>query len=293
MPERRGQDRAQNRGESLVASVTIGDVQYTGTVVDTSSAGVRVAFSNQAPPLFRIGEEVSLTFEGAQLDEQHRMSTVVRDRQDNAEHRHYGFTFQGSRAPAPEVKDAAFNRRLFLRFYAPRSVAVQLQVRDSNTSGAVLHGTVVDLSGGGVSVLLPEGAESRMRDATQVAVTLTFPGRSRPETRNGQIRNRTATEKGTRYGVLFIPCPTELPGPQYEPAWDCNRCGERGLLATSHLHCPNCGTSQGRTAPYFPDWASLAPSDTHRFFGRDVRCGGCGGLFSDKARHCGACGTHL
>jgi hypothetical protein len=165
---------------------------------------------------------------------------------------------------------------------------------DGPATGEQFRAILVDISGGGCAIQLPEGAERRLSGTLRMSATLHLPGRRLPETRDVVVRNRAQSEMGTRYGLEWTNQATELPKPTYEPVWDCASCGDTRLLATTHLHCPRCGSAQQpdlRT--YFPNWDLIKPSDSHRYSGHSQRCPSCGGMHAHGARHCGGCGTSL
>ena len=75
--------------------------------------------------------------------------------------------------------------------------------------------------------------------------------------------------------------------PQFEPFWSCRLCSSGGLLAKSHVYCPNCGHERDDELIVFPDWDDLVLAADHRFAGSDWSC--CEVGWSARASYCGKC----
>jgi hypothetical protein len=103
------------------------------------------------------------------------------------------------------------------------------------------------------------------------------------------VRNRTLLQDGVRYGVEFA-SPAVTAVQPFEPLWDCP-CGETGLLAATHLRCPNCGRPRS-TNTRLPHRDGLLSLTVHVYSGTEKRCR-CGATWSAMAKFCARCGLAL
>ncbi|MBU0751012.1 MAG: hypothetical protein KJ787_09480 [Gammaproteobacteria bacterium] len=77
----------------------------------------------------------------------------------------------------------------------------------------------------------------------------------------------------------------------YEMLWDCTVCNTKGLLGSTHRHCPMCGAAQDPTKRYFPKPGQEIEAKGHQFVGTDWRCTYCSSPNSAAAAHCINCGA--
>jgi hypothetical protein len=77
----------------------------------------------------------------------------------------------------------------------------------------------------------------------------------------------------------------------YEMLWDCPQCNTKGLLGTTHRHCPTCGTAQDPAKRYFPQPGEEVEARSHKFVGADWTCAYCKSPNCTIAAHCTNCGA--
>ena len=77
----------------------------------------------------------------------------------------------------------------------------------------------------------------------------------------------------------------------YEMLWDCAQCETRGLLGSSHRHCPTCGAAQDAVKRYFPKPGEEVEAKNHKYVGTDWNCAYCGTPNSLASAHCTNCGA--
>ncbi len=77
----------------------------------------------------------------------------------------------------------------------------------------------------------------------------------------------------------------------YEMLWDCAQCNTKGMLGSSHRHCPTCGAAQDPTRRYFPKPGEEVEAKNHKFVGADWSCSYCDSPNSAAAAHCTNCGA--
>ena len=296
MTDRRRHYRVRTHGSRLVATVQVKDAAYVGLVRDTSHGGVSVAFASVDSPVIAVGDVATLVLSGGGMTAERNLTAEVRGRRERVGYTEYGFRYIGGRESAStlDLDGDTFNRRAHRRYLAPMPVPVHVVLLDGPHRGQQFRGTIVDVSEGGMSFFLPADAEKLVSTTQRMSCTMMLPGHDHPETRDATIRNRATHERGVRYGCQWSNTPSDLPGPVYEPAWDCAKCGQTHLLATTHLHCPACGAPQTTDCRvYHPEWDGLQPRNRHPFTGRQHRCDTCGALHSERARFCGGCGNGL
>jgi hypothetical protein len=154
----------------------------------------------------------------------------------------------------------------------------------------VRYGRLMDVSGGGLGVMLKETHEGILAGYQTVRVQFRPPHTSALVERECLVRSRALLDDGIRLGLQFVM--VEDVALAFEPQWDCQACGAKGLLEKTHPHCCGCGTVRAVDAG-LADWGDLIPRGDHRFTGDDQSCPGCGASWSDEAQHCGLCGTAL
>lgn len=77
----------------------------------------------------------------------------------------------------------------------------------------------------------------------------------------------------------------------YEMLWDCETCATKGLLGTSHRHCPQCGAAQDPARRYFPPVGEEVEARNHVYVGVDWNCAYCQSPNSAAAKCCVNCGA--
>ncbi|HEY3802023.1 MAG TPA: zinc ribbon domain-containing protein [Kofleriaceae bacterium] len=79
----------------------------------------------------------------------------------------------------------------------------------------------------------------------------------------------------------------------FEMLWDCDHCGQKGLLAKSQRHCPQCGAPQNPDKRHYPPPDQQTRVEGHEFVGADRTCPACGAPMGAKANNCTQCGAPL
>jgi hypothetical protein len=77
----------------------------------------------------------------------------------------------------------------------------------------------------------------------------------------------------------------------FEMLWDCPQCSTKGLLGSTHRHCPTCGAAQDPSKRYFPEPGQEVEAQNHRFVGKDWSCAYCESPNSASSAFCGNCGA--
>jgi hypothetical protein len=79
----------------------------------------------------------------------------------------------------------------------------------------------------------------------------------------------------------------------YEMLWDCDHCGQKGLLGKSQRHCAECGAPQNPDKRYFPTPEQQKKIDGHSYEGSDRTCPACRAPMAAKAKNCTQCGSPM
>ena len=79
----------------------------------------------------------------------------------------------------------------------------------------------------------------------------------------------------------------------FEMLWDCDHCGQQGLLAKSQRHCPQCGAPQNPDKRHYPPPDQQTRVAGHAFVGADRTCPACGAPMAAKANNCTQCGAPM
>jgi hypothetical protein len=79
----------------------------------------------------------------------------------------------------------------------------------------------------------------------------------------------------------------------FEMLWDCDHCGQKGLLAKSQRHCPGCGAPQNPDKRHYPPPDQQTRAEGHAFVGADRTCPACGAPMGARANNCTQCGSPL
>lgn len=187
----------------------------------------------------------------------------------------------------PDGADRRTEVRVFPRTGDGIRVAVRIQ---EDMGGEPLQARVTDASAGGLGLLFPYELEDRLCFARVLLVDLDGPSGDRNDV-ECEVRNRTLVEDGVRYGLEFRPSREPSPQP-FEPLWDCAHCAATGLLAASHLRCPECG--RPRTGPTrIPQRNGQLSLSSHPYQGNALTCRSCGAKWSIAAKFCAKCGLGL
>ncbi|MBX2799243.1 MAG: zinc ribbon domain-containing protein [Myxococcales bacterium] len=199
------------------------------------------------------------------------------------------------------LPDAVIDRRTDKRRWiraapeADSNVLVPVILPEAPPSAQRLVGRLLDGSAGGVGLAFPMVAEPRLCRTETMRATVPMPGLKGVGEWVCQVRYRALLDDGrVRYGLQFVSDGVAVhpPGPQLESLWDCDECGTEGLLAQTHVHCPQCG-APARGPDRHPSWRELATPDVHPMCGTDVDCPSCGVVHGELARFCGHCGDVL
>ncbi|MEQ1500754.1 MAG: PilZ domain-containing protein [Myxococcota bacterium] len=191
----------------------------------------------------------------------------------------------------PGLAENPGDRRAEVRVFPRSGHGVHVPVRlEDDLGGKPLMARVTDASTGGLGLLFPYAAEERLCYSRVLLVELESSAGKRQEV-ECQVRNRTLVEDGVRYGVEFRIAREPAPQP-FEPLWDCSACGARGLLAASHLRCPECG--RPRSGPTrIPSRDGRLSAAIHPYLGTERTCRACGSKWSEHAKFCAQCGLRL
>ena len=79
----------------------------------------------------------------------------------------------------------------------------------------------------------------------------------------------------------------------YEMLWDCDHCGQKGLLGKSQRHCAQCGAPQNPDKRYMPTPEQQQRVEGHTFVGADRTCPACSAPMGAAAKNCTQCGSPL
>ncbi len=79
----------------------------------------------------------------------------------------------------------------------------------------------------------------------------------------------------------------------FEMLWDCDHCGQQGLLGKSQRHCPQCGAPQNPDKRHYPPPDQQTRVEGHQFVGSDLTCPACHAPMGAKAKNCTQCGSPL
>ena len=79
----------------------------------------------------------------------------------------------------------------------------------------------------------------------------------------------------------------------YEMLWDCDHCGQKGLLGKSQRHCGQCGGPQNPEKRYYPSPEQQQKVEGHIYEGSDRTCPACSAPMSARAKNCTQCGSPL
>ena len=79
----------------------------------------------------------------------------------------------------------------------------------------------------------------------------------------------------------------------YEMLWDCEFCGQKGLLAKSQRHCAECGGKQNSDKRYFPPEGQATKVEGHKYEGADRYCPACNAPQGALAKNCTNCGSPM
>lgn len=298
MDERRTSYRVSADG-SIEAELGTEDGTWRGRVVDTSDGGVRVAFARESAPSLPVGAGfMDVVLSGPHLPRPVRLACTVRARAESGQVVEYGLGFRDARQVGrvlPTSARAAFNRRREPRITAPKQGAwIEVRATEGPRRGDRVMGALVDVSAGGLGMLIDSASEDILVDSAVITCTYQAPGRGGPQTRAGRIVHRTLHGERIRYGVAFIEPERQTPVARaYEACWDCVVCGTRLLLAQSHVHCPGCGTARNGERTYFPEWEEAELNTEHWAWGDERECPFCELSYSYLATFCGRCGRPL
>ncbi len=265
-------------------------IEWDGKVADTSARGVAVAFPHGSTPHLTLGDRLLIVFHGGGIEDEKQIVAWVKSAADSGAHMRYGFSFTDVDQVARNHLES-FNRRTWIRVVPDRKVHVALSLLDGPEKGAKIAAFVADVSAGGMAILLT-GPGAQLEDTTEVQCTTTFPGEDEPRTLTGKICNRAMVSQRLRLGVSFE-VDEGNQGPVYERSWDCDGCGSRGLLATSHARCPACSEHRPDSSTYLRAWSAIEPQTAHIYWGDDQFCRICTAPSSAAATFCGRCGSSL
>ncbi|MCB9678954.1 MAG: PilZ domain-containing protein [Alphaproteobacteria bacterium] len=254
-----------------------------------------LAFIGAHPPTFALGATVQLVLSGGRLRIPVRGDARVVERVEGRGLRQYTLEFDEVMFAEDAAPETDRERRLWTRVRPPSDNPVPIVLSPITAQGRVRmeldrYGRLVDVSGGGLGVLLRDGTEGPLAGHEAVRVSFRPPRTTANVERDCRIRSRALTEHGIRLGLQLETVEDESLA--YEPMWDCAACGERGLLETSQPYCCRCGAVRDTDAEVAA-WGDLIARSQHRFTGRERGCTACGGTWSAEARHCGLCGTAL
>ncbi len=123
------------------------------------------------------------------------------------------------------------------------------------------------------------------------AFTLRFT-RARPPSTTGSARTGAAIRRASYTRHPMTAERTESEG-FYEMLWDCDHCGQKGLLGKSQRHCGSCGAPQNPAKRYFPSPEQQQKVEGHIYEGSDRVCPACSAPMGAQAKNCTQCGSPL
>lgn len=283
---------------ALTALLKVNTAIFTPRVVTCVPGRVTVAFEGRHPPVIAVGAVIGMNLRGPHLRAPVRCDAQIVQRTEIDEGRLYTLHFPRECLEAEAIDAIYSERRAWMRVSPPSLEAVRILLTPVSASGRLRSeiaqmGHLVDVSGGGLAVELDGPDPDHLAGHDRVRVAFEPPGTDAHLERTCQIRRRSLypAETGTRLrmGLEFEQPVTTL---DFEPLWNCRKCGETRLLGVSHPRCCRCGTR--RTGPtYLPEWDELIATASHRYTGNGRSCPSCGARWSKEASCCGLCGAGL
>jgi len=79
----------------------------------------------------------------------------------------------------------------------------------------------------------------------------------------------------------------------FEMLWDCDHCGQKGLLGLSQRFCAECGGPQNPAKRYFPKEGEGKKVEGHKYEGADRACPSCSKPMGSSCKNCTYCGSPM
>ncbi|MBA3464218.1 MAG: hypothetical protein H0T46_29960 [Deltaproteobacteria bacterium] len=79
----------------------------------------------------------------------------------------------------------------------------------------------------------------------------------------------------------------------FEMLWDCEHCGQKGLLGLSQRFCAECGGPQNPVKRYFPKEGDAKKVEGHKYEGGDRHCPACEKPMGTQCKNCTYCGAPM
>jgi DNA-binding response OmpR family regulator len=203
-------ERILSQGPSPLRVAVQADAGATvvGEVVDANPRSTSVRFHRDGAPCFALGEPAKLSLRSPALAHAIVLSARVGSRREGEPHRSYGFELQ-TRTPDEREMASAYldlvGRRNALRAPLGRSEEVPVAVRFVlDGESHALIGRLLDVSTGGVRLLLKSDAERLLCRIDAIEVRFRLPGNDAELVFAASIRHRiAAADDGAIYGVRF------------------------------------------------------------------------------------------
>ncbi len=283
---------------ALRAIVQVNTAIFDAPVVSCVPGRLTVAFEGRYPPVFAVGALVRLHLKGVHLLADVHCDAQIVQRTELEDGRAYTLNFPRHCLREDQIDSSYAERRGWMRVTPASIEKVPILLTPISPSGRNRRdleqfGRLVDVSAGGLGVELDGPHPDHLAGHERVQVEFEPPGTNAFLERRCRIRRRSLYETlrttRLRMGLAFDE-PT--PRLEFEPLWDCRRCGETKLLGQSQRRCCRCGNPRtGNT--YLPEWDELIATVSHRYTGHGNSCTACGSHWSSRARCCGLCGALL
>ncbi len=183
-----------------------------GRLHDVSAEGAGVVLPSLASAPLAVGQRAELVLVGTTIVKPLRVSAVVRHLRVEGSGagavQHYGFDFTNKEGfdelLIAQDLHILFNRRKSRRVEPDPEEPIQALLEDA-VPGKSGPARVLDLSTGGVGLLLTREVDRLFAGVEGVRVGLRLPGATEELRHEGTVRRRAEETGGVRYGIQFDP----------------------------------------------------------------------------------------
>lgn len=188
---------------------------------DVSAEGAGVVLPGLASAPLSVGQRADLVLVGTTIVKPLRVSAVVRHHRVEGSGpgavQLYGFDFTNKEGfdefLIAQDLHILFNRRKSRRVEPDPEEPIQVLLEDA-VRGKSAPARVLDISTGGVGLLLTPEVDPRFAEVEKVRVALRLPGATEDLRLEGNVRRRSEEIGGVRYGIQFDPDQTAHFGEQ-------------------------------------------------------------------------------
>jgi DNA-binding response OmpR family regulator len=204
-------DRALSQGPEPLRIAVQGDDAgvAVGEVVRAHPKGTSVRFPSESAPRLAIGDRAKLSLSSPGLEEPLELQTEVVSRGEAEPLRTYEFRFL-SHSDSEGAMTQAFldliGRRGAYRVAMDSDESTDIRVlAQAQGESREFLGTLLDISTGGVRLVLKADAERHLHLVDRFEVRFALPGCDEPFTLTVSIRHRVQCSEGVAYGTRFEP----------------------------------------------------------------------------------------